>query len=80
MPKVKTETIIRLIVLILALVNQTLTAMGKSPLPFEDAVVTELVSIIITILAAAWAWWKNNSFTKAAIEADEVMKKIKAEG
>ena len=76
---VKAETIVRLVVLVLALVNQTLTALGKSPLPFDDAAVTELVSILFTIAAAAWAWWKNNSFTKAAIEADEVMKKIKAE-
>lgn len=77
---VKTETIVRLVVLVLALVNQTLTAMGKSPLPFDNDMVTELVSIVITIAAAAWAWWKNNSFTKAAIEADEVLKKLKEEG
>lgn len=76
---VKTETIVRLIVLLIALINQTLTAIGKSPLPFDNEMVTELVSIVITIAAAAWAWWKNNSFTHAALEADEVLRKIKAE-
>ena len=74
---VKTETIVRLIVLILALINQTLTAAGKSPLPFEDETVTEFVSLAITVAAAAWAWWKNNSFTHAALEADEVLRKIR---
>ena len=76
---VKVETIVRLIVLIIALVNQLLVAIGKSPLPFENETVTEFVSVLITVLAAAWAWWKNNSFTKAAIEADEIMKQKKAQ-
>lgn len=76
---VKAETIVRLIVLVIALVNQLLVAIGKSPLPFENETVTEFVSVLITVLAAAWAWWKNNSFTKAAIEADEIMKQKKAQ-
>lgn len=76
---VKTETIVRLIVLLLALVNQALAAAGKSPLPFSDDTVTEAVSVVITVIAAAWGWWKNNSFTHAALEADEVLKKIREE-
>lgn len=71
--KVSTETIIRTIVLVVALINQILTAIGKNPLPFSDDVIYEAVTLAVTIGASAWAWWKNNSFTKAAIEADEVM-------
>ena len=41
--------------------------------------VGEVISGLFTIGAAAWAWWKNNSFTKAAIAGDEVMNQIKAE-
>ena len=77
--KIELQTIIRVIVLLLALINQSLTAMGKSPLPFEDETITELISAIFTIIAAVWAWWKNNSFTYAAIEADEVLKKLRDE-
>lgn len=77
--KVKAETIVRLVVLVMALVNQALAASGHSPLPFTDEEITELVSVVFTVAASAWAWWKNNSFTKAAIEADEVLRKIKAE-
>ena len=79
MMKIKTDTIVRLIVLLLALTNQTLTAMGKSPLPFEEETISELISILFTIGASAWAYWKNNSFTQAAIKADILMKQIKAE-
>jgi len=78
--KIKTETIVRLVILFIALVNQVLTSMGMSPLPFEDETVTELVSITVTVAASAWAWWKNNSFTKEAIAADEYLTTLKKEG
>lgn len=63
-------TVIRTVCLILALVNNVLAIVGKSPLPIDDAVVTEIVSFIFTAAASLAAWWKNNSFTKKAIEAD----------
>lgn len=66
-------TIIRTVCLILALVNNVLAIAGKSPLPIGDAVVTEVVSFIFTAAASLTAWWKNNSFTQRAIEADEVL-------
>lgn len=76
--QVKKETIIRTIVLVVALVNQALTIAGKSPLPFEAEEITEGLSYLFTVVAALWAWWKNNSFTSAAIKADNVMHAIKA--
>lgn len=76
--KVKTETIIRTVVLILALVNNCLTMTGHSVLPVTDEQVSELLSLIITIGAALWAWWKNNSFTAAAIQADQVLDELKS--
>lgn len=74
---VKMSTIIRTACLLLALINQGLTLAGKSPLPIEDAQLTELLSLVFTTGAALWAWWKNNSFTQAAITADEIMHDIK---
>lgn len=78
MNEVKKSTIIRTVVLILALVNQCLTISGHSPLPFEDEQVTELLSMVFTIIAALVNWWKNNSFTKEAIQADEYMAALKS--
>ena len=68
--KVKADTIARTIVLFLALINQFLAVFGKEALPFANDEVYQLVSLIATFATSAVAWWKNNSFTKAAIEAD----------
>ena len=72
-------TIARTAVLLLALTNQMLSAMGKSPLPIESTTVEQLVTAGITSIAALIAWWKNNSFTKEAIEADELFARLRAE-
>lgn len=70
-------TWVRTIVLALALINQVLTMNGRGPIEVADEDVNMLVSTIFTIVASIVAWWKNNSFTKAAIEADKHMKENK---
>jgi len=77
--KVKTETIIRTIVLILALANQVLAIYGKQKIPITEDEVYQLITLIVTIGSAMWAWWKNNSFTQPAIQADEYMEKLRQE-
>lgn len=72
--KITAATIIRTIVLALALINQTLTAIGKNPLPFAENDVYEFLTLAVTIGASLWAWWKNNSFTKPALQADQLLK------
>ena len=68
--KITSGTIARTIILALALINQALVMFGKSPLNIADDDIATVVSLIFTIVSTAIAWWKNNSFTKAAIEAD----------
>ena len=72
-------TIARTIVLIVALVNTLLTAFEKNPLPFSDEEVYAGVSAVITVIVSLVAWWKNNSFTKKAIEADAILIESKTE-
>lgn len=79
MEKVKKDTIIRTILLALALINQLLSATGHSPLPIENEQVETLISTVLTVAAAIWSWWKNNSFTDEAIAADNMMKRLKQE-
>ena len=76
-PKITGGTIARTIILALALVNQVLTVTGHSVIPIADEEVNELVSLILTIGASIVAWWKNNSFTKAARFGDEAMDEYK---
>lgn len=80
MKNVKTETIVRTVILIVALINQALTVAGKSLLPITDDQITEVITLAITIGASLWAWWKNNSFTQPAIKVDEILKDLKREG
>lgn len=77
MSQVKTDTIVRTIVLIIALANQILAIIGKEAFPITEDQVYQVVTLIVTIGASVWAWWKNNSFTKAAIEGDKVKDRLK---
>ena len=70
-------TIARTIVLLLALANQVLAMSGKQVLNIADDDIYQIVSIIFTVSASAVAWWKNNSFSQAAIKADEYKENIK---
>ena len=66
-------TIIRTVCLVLAIANNALAIAGKSPLPIDDEMVSQVVSFIFTVAASVTAWWKNNSYTQRAIEADEYL-------
>jgi len=77
MKKIETGTIVRTVVLIIALINQVLTVCNINPLPVSEEEAGQTVSICLTVASSLWAWWKNNSFSQAAIEADEYKNHIK---
>ena len=79
-PTISAGTIARTACLLLALTNQVLSALGKPVLPIESQTVEQLVTAGITTVAALVAWWKNNSFTVAALQADQTYDKLKAQG
>ena len=74
---VSAGTVARTAVLLLALTNQILSACGKPILPIESSTVEQLVTAGITTVAALVSWWKNNSFTQAALAADEIYEQKK---
>jgi SPP1 family holin len=76
--KISAGTIARTIILLLALINQCLSMAGVSPLPIEDEQVETVITTAWTVIAAIWAWWKNNSFTQAALAGDALKNEIKA--
>ncbi|MDD2220833.1 MAG: phage holin [Clostridia bacterium] len=70
-------TIIRTIILLMALVNHLLTANGLAPLPFNDEQLEQGFADVFTIVAALIAWWRNNSFTPEAVKADNYLRDLK---
>ena len=76
MNNIKVETLTRTAVLILALLNQILSATGHSPIPVESEELERLISTGLTVGAAIWAWWKNNSFTTNALKADALLAQL----
>lgn len=77
MKQVSKETLLRTVILAITLINSVLTMLGKNPLPFSENEIYQAISAVCTIAASLWAWWKNNSFTNAAIKADEYMNALK---
>ena len=75
--KISAGTLTRTAVLGLALTNQLLSAAGKPLLPIDNAQLEQMISTGFTVGAALAAWWKNNSFTAAAIEGDKRMNSLK---
>ena len=76
-PNISAGTIARTLCLLLALVNQGLTITGHAVLPIDDDTINQAVSLVFTVGASVAAWWKNNSFTGAALEADKFMAALK---
>ena len=84
--KVKTSTWVRTIVFAIAIINQILVALGVSPFPLNEFMINEiivqldlLVATVISTGTGIWVWWKNNSFSKSAIEADAELEKKRLE-
>lgn len=71
------QAITRLAVLAVLLLNQVLVTFGWNPLPFSEEQIYEGVSAVILAVVAIWTWWKNNSVTKEAQEADRILKASK---
>jgi len=77
MKNITPGTMARTVCLVLALTNQILTVLGYNVINISDDTVNTLISTGFTVITAIAAWWKNNSFTEAAIEADNVMRDLK---
>ena len=75
--KIKSDTIIRTIITAVALLNSVLVILGKSPIPWSNDELYEGMSAALAVITTLWSWWKNNSFTTAAIKADKYMKELK---
>lgn len=77
---VSASTIVRTACFFLALVNQILQATGRSPLPITNEQMNALITTGLTVVTGLIAWYKNNSFTKAAQIGDKAMHTARIKG
>lgn len=66
-------TIIRTVLLFLALLNQFLVMFGKSPLPIDSELIEQFLSGLFTIITTLIAWFKNNYVTKTGHKQKEIL-------
>ena len=70
---VTVQTWARSIVLLLALVSQLCVILGKRTEAIDVDQWQEYVTYALTVGASIVAWWKNNSFTDKAQNADKLL-------
>lgn len=67
-------TLIRTIVLAIALINQFLTALGLTTIPGTSDDQYLFISTVFTTVSAIVAWFKNNYVTAKGLKQKEVLK------
>ena len=75
--EVDNGTIARTLILFLGLINAGLKLFGMDILPISDGQINKAVTAVWAVGGALWTWWKNNSFTSAAIEGDNLKNALK---
>ena len=70
---VSVQTWARTLVLILALVSQLCVILGKRSEAIDVDQWQEYVTYALAVIGSIWAWWKNNSFTDKAQNADKLL-------
>lgn len=70
-------TIIRTVILFISLINIVLKMFDINVIPIDNELISQAVSVGILIYSAISSWWHNNSFTKEAIKADQVLTQLK---
>ena len=75
--KISKSTIIRTILLALVVVNFILEKIGVDLIPVDESAIGMIVETGIELAVIAVSFWKNNSFSEAAIKADEFLKELR---
>jgi SPP1 family holin len=76
--KISKGTIARTVLMAIAILNTIMRAAGLDTLPFTDEQIGTAITAGYDAIVTLWVWWKNQSFTNAAISADAVMNRIKS--
>lgn len=77
--KISKGTIIRTIMLIIVVVNMILQHFGIDIINVDESEIASLIETILELAVIITTFWKNNSFSKEAIKADEFLRTLKGE-
>lgn len=75
--KISKGTIVRTIMLLIVIINLILKQCGVDLINVSENEVLAVVEMLIEVAVIVVAWWKNNSYSKKAIQADEFLKNLK---
>lgn len=75
--KISKGTIVRTILLLIAIINMGLQHFGIDVIKVDEEGIASIVEYIIETAIIVVGFWKNNSYTENAIKADEILKRMK---
>lgn len=74
---VSKSTIVRTILVVLVIINFILEKCGVDVIPTDENMILMFVETGIEIAVIIVSFWKNNSFSEAAIKADAFLKQLR---
>lgn len=76
--KIKPHTYVSILMILFLIINTICTYVTGNPLiQFSEEQVTDAVNIILNVVFICYTFWKNQSFTSAALAADDVLSILK---
>ena len=75
--KISKSTIIRTILVAIVIINFFLEKLGVDLIPVDESLIAMFVEAFIGIAVIVVGFWKNNSYSEAAIRADEFLKELR---
>jgi SPP1 family holin len=75
--KISKSTIIRTILVAIVIINFILEKLGVDLIPVDESIIGMFVETFVEIAVIVVGFWKNNSFSQAAIRADEFLKELR---
>ena len=76
---VRTGAWIRAIMMLISIIFYVLKVFGITPPEIDESAVINAVMAVFGIIAFLQGYWKNNSFSEAAQQADKIMIEKKGE-
>lgn len=74
---IKASTYVSAVVLIFTMVNYVLNIMGRPVININENEIAAWVTAIVGVVGIIYSWYKNQSITKPAQVADDVMQILK---